>query len=194
MEQVRAPAHPHPNTAERCLYPPFPKGKNHILGELCGFPAWGTRTEPGTHATPPPALTPLPPSPVQSPRQFSASPPRQSHPGCPHPLPFQPTSPGGGQASPRPRAGHSRKNEWGEHPSLPILLGREGRLLTKTKAPFAQRHQPFGSPARACGSSFASPPPRTLPAPPGGESQPPSSSLGKQGACQKEHRAFSTGM
>jgi len=43
-----------PKAAGRCLCLPFSKRKNNILGELCGFPAWGTRAEPGAHPNPPP--------------------------------------------------------------------------------------------------------------------------------------------
>lgn len=132
--------------------------------------------------TPPPALTPPPPSPVQSPSHFLASePPR--------------LSPTLSLSSPAPQEGNEHlpdhdqdipeKTNWASIPPCPSRLGGERQLLTKTKAPFAQKHQPFGSPA---------PPPHSLAPPGGGESQPTSSSLGEQGACQKEHRAFSTGM
>lgn len=84
-----------------------------------------------------------------------------------------------------------KRTKLGEHPSLPILLGGERWLLTKTKAPFAQRHQAFGSPARAWGSPLAPP------QPPGG-SQPTSSSRGiagrlAEGARSHFHRRGNAG-
>lgn len=179
-------AHTRPNKAERCLYPPFPKGKKKkkpttFWGSYAAFLHGEPRLSLAPMLPPPPVLTPPRPSPVQSPSHFLASePPR--------------LSPTLSLSSPAPQEGNEHlpdhdqdipeKTNWASIPPCPSCLGGERQLLTKTKAPFAQKHQPFGSPA---------PPPHSL-TPPGGESQPTSNSLGEQGACQKEHRAFSTGM